>query len=166
MRRAVFPLMMIVCLAACGDRDEGKFLEGAQQSATDSAAHPGSPGGTALVPEVESGSTVLVTIQDGRMLVANPDQIPAGPVVFTFKNSGSAVHSAFIEGEGFNRALHDNLAAGAEASLDGNLTAAKYIIYCPILDHRQKGEAVELTIKPPSAPAPTSTVEPLATTSS
>ena len=163
MRRAVFPLMMILCLIACKKREEGKFLEGAQQSATDSAAHPASPGGTALVPEVKSGSTVLVTIADGRIVVANPDQIPPGPAVFTVKNAGSAVHSLFIEGEGLNRALPNNLDGGAEASIDGRLSAGTYTLYCPILDHRQKGETTTLIIKPPSAPAPSSTAVPTTT---
>jgi hypothetical protein len=155
--------MIILWLAACADREEGRFLEGAQQSATDSAAHPASPGGTAVVPDVEAGSTVLVTIEDGRILVDNPDQVPAGPAVFTVTNAGSAVHSLMVEGDGMNKALPENLAVRATASLDGRLSAGNYTLYCPILDHREKGEATTLIIRSPAAPAPSSTAIPATT---
>ncbi len=133
-------------------------------SDTAAATNPASPGGTALVPTTNAGTTVLVSLNDGSIVVTNPDSIPAGPAVFTVTNAGSQVHNLFIEGPGVSQAAGDNMPPGKVQNVNVTLQPGKYLLYCPILDHKAKGEAVDLIIKPPQAPAPTSTAVPAAPT--
>ncbi|HEX7829220.1 MAG TPA: hypothetical protein VF787_06165 [Thermoanaerobaculia bacterium] len=112
---------------------------------TASATHPGSPGGTALVPDVVAGTTVLVLVQEGSIAV-QAQSIPPGPAILTVENRGTEVHNLYIEGEGINRAAGDTIAQGATVSVDVNFKPGTYTLYCPIGDHRTKGEEVKLTI--------------------
>lgn len=160
MWRLLMPVLLVVLLVACRGREGEGFLEGAEQTATDSATHPASPGGAALVPDVSAGTTVVVTLEDNRIVVVNPDQIPTGPAIFTITNAGAQVHGLFLEGEGMNvAATEGTIAAGGTGSLEVNLKAGTYTLYCPVLDHRQKGEAVTLVIRSAASPA-TSTAIP------
>ena len=163
--RVLLSLVAIVSLTACREeKNERGFLEGTQQSATDSATHPGSPGGAAIVPSTSAGTTVLVALEDNRIVITDIDRIPPGPAVFTATNTGIQRHNLMIEGEGISRSLDANLDAGATASVDVTLAPGTYTLSCPIPTHREKGESVKLTIRPPAAPAPTSTADPVATT--
>jgi len=114
-------------------------------AATESATHPASPGGEALVPDVVSGATVLVMISDGSIAVRE-QTIPPGPAVLTVENRGTGVHNLYIEGEGISRAAGDNIAQGGTATVDVNFKAGSYTLYCPVMDHRDKGERVSVTI--------------------
>ena len=116
-----------------------------QQSATDSAAHPASPGGTALVPDVDVGSTVLVMVTEGSIAVRE-QAIPPGPAVLTIENRGTEVHNLFIEGEGISRAAGDTIAEGSSSTVDVVFRPGTYVLYCPVLNHREQGEQVNLTI--------------------
>lgn len=161
--KRLFVLLAIASLAvACGGPSEEKtFLENAEQTATDTAALPGSPGGTAVVPDVSTGTTVLVSLQDGRVLVQDFDKIPPGPAVFTVTNAGPDVHTLAVEGPNVSRTADEaSMATGAQTSFEVNLTPGSYTLYCPLGDHRQRGESATLTIRPAGAPAPTSTVVP------
>ena len=112
--------------------------------------------GPALVPETKVGSTVLVTLNDNLITIENPDDIPPGPAILTVKNIGTQVHNLFIEGPGVNKAAGDSFPPGKVADVDVTFAPGTYTLYCPILDHRQKGEELKLVIKPPKAPAPSS----------
>ena len=88
-RPAVLTMFLALSLFGCGgDEKDSGFLENAQQTATDTATHPGSPGGAAVIPSTESGTTVLVTLNDNSIAVADADRIPPGPTVFTITNGG------------------------------------------------------------------------------
>ena len=128
-------------------------------AATESATHPASPGGEALVPDVDSGTTVLVMLSDGSIAVRE-QTIPPGPAILTVENRGTGVHNLFVEGEGISRAAGDNIAAGGSATVDVNFKAGTYTMYCPVLDHREKGEQVTVTVgtsAPTTATTATST---------
>ncbi|HXG59662.1 MAG TPA: hypothetical protein VNL91_11620 [Thermoanaerobaculia bacterium] len=159
---AVPAAVLIVLAVGCGraENEQEGFLEQAQAKATDSARHPGSPGGAALVPDTTAGYTVLVTLEDRRISVANPDAIPPGPAVLTVTNAGSAVHNLSIDGPGIRKAPPDNIAKGASVPIDVVLQPGTYTLYCPVLNHRELGEELQLIIRPPAAPPPTSTVVP------
>lgn len=167
-KAAFVSAILVLFLAACRDsnenKEQGKFLEAAQQSATDTAAHPGSLGGPVPVPLVSAGTTVLVTIEDNLITVANPDQIPPGPAVFTLKNVGSQVHGLFVEGNGISRSPDTpTIPAGGTVDFDVLLKPGTYELYCPVLKHRVlNNETTKLIIKPPVAkePGPTSTAVP------
>src|SRR5688572_10829022 len=115
------------------------------QSETASATHPASPGGTALVPDVAAGTTVIVVLEDNSLGLAG-QPIPPGPAVLTIENRGTQVHNLFIEGAGIDRAAGDNIQAGGSATLDVLFRPGTYTFYCPIPNHRQNGEEAKITI--------------------
>jgi hypothetical protein len=159
-RSAVLMSLLTLSLVACGGKEDDRgFLEGAAKTETDTATHPASPGGAALVPSTASGTTVLVTLEDNRLVVADADRIPVGPAVFTITNAGSAVHSLFIEGPGVSKAPDvSTIAQGTTTSVNATLQTGSYTLYCPITGHRENGEALTLVIKPAAAPGSTSTI--------
>lgn len=156
--------VLMVAAVACGRNEEPVFLEEAQKTATDTATHPASPGGTAVVPDVSAGYTVLVTLEDNRVVVTDADKIPPGPSVFTVTNTGREVHNLFIEGPGVQRGpAEGTIAQGASTSFEATLQPGSYTLYCPVAGHRERGEELTLVIKPATAPPPTSTVIPTTT---
>ena len=106
--------------------------------------------------ETKAGTTVLVTLNDNLIAVENPDDIPPGPSVLTVKNIGTQVHNLYIEGPGMDKAASDSFAPGKVVDVNVDFQPGTYTFYCPILDHRKKGEELKLVIKPPKAPAPSS----------
>ena len=149
MKHLLFASLLVLSIA-CGKKeaDEPPLLAGtpADTAATvDTATHPASPGGEALVPDVDAGTTVLVMLNDGSIAVRE-QSIPAGLAILTVENRGTGVHNLFVEGEGISRAAGDNIDAGASSTVDVNFKAGNYVLYCPVLDHRQKGEQVTITV--------------------
>lgn len=120
----------------------------ATASDTATATHPGSPGGTAVVPDVSAGTTVLVVLNDRSIAVQN-ESIPPGPAVLTVENRGSGVHNLFVEGEGTNIAAGDAIAAGASATMEVQFKPGVYTFYCPVQEHRTNGEEMKVTIAAP-----------------
>lgn len=116
-------------------------------AATASATHPASPGGTALVPEVDAGTTILVMLNDNSIAVRE-QAIPPGPAVLTVENRGTEPHNLFVEGPGVSRAAGSPIAEKGSATVDVTFAAGTYVFYCPLSDHRQNGEEVRVTIAP------------------
>ena len=153
-------LVALVALACPSKNNEVAKPLGATND-TASATTPASPGGAALVPETKVGTTVLVTLNDNTLDIANPDQIPPGPAVFTITNASKTnVHNLFVDGPGIQKAAGNDLAPGQTTNMNIDLKVGKYTLYCPILDHRAKGESIVLIIKSPSAPPPSSMTAP------
>jgi len=116
---------------------------------TASATHPASPGGTALVPDVAAGTTVLVMLNDNSIAVPT-QSIPPGPAVLTVENRGSDVHNLFVEGPGVSRAAGDAIPEGRSSTVEVTFQPGTYTLYCPIGDHRTaQGEQVQVTIAAP-----------------
>ena len=155
MKHAVTLLLAVslVILGACKKEsaatDTAPALLPPQASATDSATHPASPGGAALVPDVSSGSTVVVVLMEGSVGV-QAQSIPAGPAVLTVENRGKEVHNLFIEGEGISRAAGDTIAEGSSSTVDVVFKPGTYTFYCPVLNHRELGEEAKVTIGTPA----------------
>jgi uncharacterized cupredoxin-like copper-binding protein len=166
MKKQLLPAALLVVLAvvACKkESDEPPLLAGtpADTAATvDTATHPASPGGEALVPDVAAGTTVLVMLSDGSIAVRE-QSIPPGPAVLTVENRGTGVHNLFVEGQGISRAAGDNIDAGGSSTVDVNFQAGSYVLYCPILNHREKGEQVQINV---GGTAPTTDTSGMGTT--
>src|SRR5688500_6179100 len=84
-------ILLTLLLAACRAETPAENTTSAAtdttstESETASATHPGSPGGTALVPDVSAGTSVLVVLEDNSLgLPGQP--IPTGPAVLTVEN--------------------------------------------------------------------------------
>jgi hypothetical protein len=78
-----------------------------------------------------------------------PTTLPAGPTTFVVSNNGSFEHNFEIESEelGIEVALAANLAPGETATLEVDLPAGTYEVYCPVGNHREQGMEVELTVE-------------------
>jgi plastocyanin len=157
MKKYFSSILVLMMFAACPSKHENATATMDITSDTANATSTASPGGSALVPEAKAGTTVLVTLNDNSIAVGNPDAIPPGPAVFTITNAGKQVHNLFVDGPGVQQAAGDDMIAGATHNMNITLAPGTYTLYCPILDHRQKGEELKLIIKPPNAPAPSST---------
>ena len=147
MKHLLFSALLVFTLA-CNKHDEPATATDSaiDTAATETSTSPASPGGTALVPDVDAGTTVLVMLSDGSIAVRE-QSIPPGPAILTVENRGTGVHNLYVEGEGISRAAGDNIAAGASATVDVNFKPGTYTLYCPVLNHREKGEQVTVTIK-------------------
>lgn len=115
---------------------------------TASATHPASPGGTAVVPGVAAGTTVLVMLNDNSIAVRE-QSIPPGPAILTIENRGSDVHNLYVEGPGLNAAAGDAIPETRSSTMEVNFQPGTYTLYCPVGDHRTNGEQVQVTIAQP-----------------
>lgn len=145
MRKTILLAIAITAIAACRSENdkEGSWLGTSTQ---DEAKHPGSPGGTAVVPDVSAGTTVMVLLEDRRIAVRETG-IPPGPVVFTVTNGGDQLHNLHIEGPGVQKAAGDPIAENGTRTVSAVVQPGTYTLYCPILDHRQNGEQTTFTVR-------------------
>ncbi|HEU4521371.1 MAG TPA: hypothetical protein VFT12_05165 [Thermoanaerobaculia bacterium] len=130
---------MILILAACGGgetaNDGGSWLE----PATSTMPEP------ATAPQTEAGTTVLVTVNDGHV-ATRESAIPIGPAVLTVMNAGKEVHGLHVEGPGVQAALESTLATNESGTLSVTFQNGEYTLYCPVLDHRNNGETLTMTV--------------------
>lgn len=146
MRTMIFLAIAIIAVAAGrseNDKD-GSWLGGT--ATQNDAKHPGSPGGTAVVPDVSAGTTVVVLLEDRRIAVRET-AIPPGPAVFTVTNGGDQLHNLYIEGPGVKKAAGDPIAENGTRTVSEVLQPGTYTLHCPILDHREKGELTTFTVR-------------------
>jgi plastocyanin len=134
--------------AAC--RNETATTDTAATSTTETtdtatATHPASPGGTALVPDVAAGTTVMVVVTEGSVAVQG-QAIPPGPAVITVQNGGKERHNLTIEGEGISVSAGDIMDAGGTRTVDVQFKPGTYTFSCPVLNHRDLGEQTTITI--------------------
>lgn len=160
MKRSILVGLLLVVLACKETPEEKKetWLGTPEPTATAGTAadttaaatgtHPGSPGGTALVPDVEAGTTVLVLLNENSIAVRE-QAIPPGPAVLTVQNGGKEVHNLFIEGPDISRAAGDTIAQGGSATVEVNFKPGTYTLYCPVAKHRENGEQATVTIAAP-----------------
>lgn len=145
----------LFALVACGGHDENATATATgtdtaaittDTSETADATHPASPGGASLIPSVSAGATVVVLLEDNRIAVQEQN-IPPGPAVFTVTNGSSAnPHNLTVEGNGISRAAGDAIPEKTSRSFEVQLQNGTYTLYCPLLDHRQRGEETTITV--------------------
>jgi plastocyanin len=135
MRRVVLlaPLTAASLFAGCGG------------SGAESEPAPGSaPGGIEI-------SATDFALAPPAVTVSEP-----GPVTVTVVNDGDVVHALALEGSGAATAT-DDLAPGASAELSAELQIGRYVLYCPIGDHRARGMEASLTVGKAPAQSQTGT---------
>jgi len=75
-----------------------------------------------------------------------PASLPAGTTVFEVTNAGTTEHNFEIEGQGLAEVFETNLQPGETRTLQVDLQAGAYEVYCPVGNHREEGMSVELTV--------------------
>lgn len=153
---ALLSLSLLFFVACKNDENDSAAATASDTEAlTDTAAvatatHPASPGGAALVPDVTTGTTVVVVLNENSIGVQG-QSIPPGPAVLTIENAGKEVHNLFVEGSGISRAAGDTIPEGGSRTMDVSFQAGTYTLYCPVLNHRENGEQTTITIGDASA---------------
>lgn len=142
-------IVVLFLLAGCGG-DEPRQIDSAVLT-TDppetetNPTSPDSPGGTAVVPEVESGQPIAVVLHDGN--IGFPATLVPGPAVLNVQNSGTMQHSLSVEqGGGAVVTLDVPLDQGQTGSKEVVFAEGTARVFCPVLDHANKGESVEVKI--------------------
>ncbi|HUG17078.1 MAG TPA: sulfocyanin-like copper-binding protein [Thermomicrobiales bacterium] len=121
----------------------------------------------AISPAAAQDQTVDVEL--GDFYIEMPSSVQAGTITFSMSNVGAMPHTITIEGNGVD-VSGDVLSGGQSGTLEVELAAGSYTVYCPIPGHREGGMELTLTVIGQTAPtatvsAPTATVSaPTATT--
>jgi uncharacterized cupredoxin-like copper-binding protein len=93
-----------------------------------------------------AGTTNTVQVSEAEFEITMPTSIPAGPTTFEVTNNGTIEHNFEVEGEGIEEEFDENIQPGQTQTLELDLAAGTYEVYCPIEDHADQGMLVELTV--------------------
>jgi uncharacterized cupredoxin-like copper-binding protein len=99
---------------------------------------------TEAMTETGAVNTVEVELVDGEINM--PESLPAGLTEFTVTNNGTEDHNFEIEGQGIEEVFEEDLAPGDSNTLQVELAAGEYEVYCPVGDHRDMGMELALTV--------------------
>lgn len=95
--------------------------------------------------------TVQVNVTDQELQM--PETLPTGPTTFQITNAGNHEHSFGIAGPAGDETLDKTLKPGETATLDINLDAGTYRVYCPV--DEKHGKPLQLALRvTPDATAP------------
>jgi hypothetical protein len=71
---------------------------------------------------------------------------PPGRLTFSVTNDGTTEHNFAVEGQGFEKKFDTNLQPGETRSLQVELPAGTYRVYCPLENHKERGIQLELKV--------------------
>jgi uncharacterized cupredoxin-like copper-binding protein len=91
-----------------------------------------------------SSSTVDVTLTEFK--IEMPQTLPAGPTTFVVKNAGAANHNFEIQGQAINQVFPSNLKPGETQTMQVDLEAGTYRVWCPVDSHAAQGMDMQLTV--------------------
>ncbi len=113
----------------------------AQTPAPNSAYSPAQPAVTG------SGATqdVQATLTEFTITLSS-STLKAGHVRFSVANTGKFTHAFEITGQGIDKKT-ENLSAGQSTTLDVDLVAGKYEVWCPIDSHKERGMDTTITVQ-------------------
>lgn len=97
-----------------------------------------------LVPDTGSGHTVIVSIAQSDLAI--PTEVAPGPTVFAITNAGTEDHSFAISGADIISELPNPIPPGGTEGLDVTLVPGKYQAWCPVEQHRERGEWGEFSV--------------------
>jgi uncharacterized cupredoxin-like copper-binding protein len=96
--------------------------------------------------EAIKDQTVQVRVTDQEL--AMPESLPTGATTFEVTNAGSHEHSFGIAGPAGDMLLEEPLKPGETATLDMNLEAGTYRVYCPVDERHGKSMQLALHVVP------------------
>jgi plastocyanin len=110
----------------------------------DAAAAP-----AAGVDAAAAGEATTVAVSLTEFAIEMPTEVAAGPVRFEISNDGAAPHNFVVEGNGVDGRLPGRLAPGTSATLEVDLPAGTYTVFCPVGEgvHRANGMELTLTVR-------------------
>jgi plastocyanin len=144
MRKATIAAFALVALtggaAACGGDDDGDG-SATTPATTAAPAQTQTQQQTATRPAAQ---TVDIGASEFKFTPSNVT-VRQGQVTFELKNNGGAPHALEIEGQGIEEETQV-IQGGQNATLRVNLKPGKYVMYCPVGNHRQQGMEGEVTV--------------------
>lgn len=143
-RLAVLLAAVVLALGAgaCGDDDDA-----ADQGATTPTAEtaPERPPRTPTATTPSGGREAIAVVGTDFEFSPSSIDVRPGSNTFRFRNEGQAPHALEIEGQGIEEAS-DVIQTGESTELTVDLEPGRYVIYCPVGDHRERGMEGELTV--------------------
>jgi len=112
--------------------------------ATPAASPVATPVASPVASPAAGSGAVEVSLSE--FAIDMPTTLPAGPTVFNVTNDGEFPHNLEIEGQGIEVALENNLESGQGGTLEVDLPAGTYEVYCPVGNHADRGMRLELTV--------------------
>lgn len=108
---------------------------------------PASPASSA--PAASAGSNTAQTVQATLTeftITLSSSTLKAGHVQFTAMNTGKFPHALEIAGQGIDQKTQ-TISPGQSATLDVDLTAGKYEVWCPVDSHKERGMDTSITVQ-------------------
>jgi plastocyanin len=135
-------LAIPLTFVACGDDDDDTAATETttEDTTTEAATTEEGAGGGGGGGETISISETEFALDPSEATVA------AGPVSIDVSNDGQFVHNLEVEGDGIEEITSD-LQPGDAETLELDLPAGTYEMYCAIGDHQEQGMEGELTVE-------------------
>ena len=92
------------------------------------------------------GPVPIVEVKLSEYAVEMPLTIPIGPAAFSVTNAGTTAHNFEVEGQGLEKKFETTLKPGETRTLEVDLPAGTYLVYCPVDDHKARGMQLELKV--------------------
>jgi plastocyanin len=92
------------------------------------------------------GPIPVVEVRLTEFAIQMPTTVPPGSVTFSVTNAGTMEHNFEVEGQGIETKFDTNLKPGETRSLEVDLAAGTYMVYCPVDDHKARGMRLELKV--------------------
>jgi uncharacterized cupredoxin-like copper-binding protein len=103
--------------------------------------------GTSATTAAGAPATAPVRVTLNEYSIEMPATLPAGRTRFEIRNAGQLPHNFEIEGEGIEKELEQDLAAGESGTLEVDLRPGTYRVYCPVGNHDEEhGMTMQLTV--------------------
>ena len=127
---SLFALVTLVAAVGCEpSRETRENIVHTPETTTATAT-----GTTATATAAETASApIQVTLSEYS--IEMPATLPAGLTRFEIRNAGQLPHNFEIEGQGIEKMLEEDLAAGASGLLEVDLQPGTYRVYCPVGTH-------------------------------
>ncbi len=107
-----------------------------------------------LIPQAAPGaatppaSAATIEIRLSEKVIAMPTTLPAGPATLKVSNVGTMPHNLEIKGMGIDQKWGTLLNPGESQTLSLTLIPGAYQVFCPVGNHADQGESVNVTITP------------------
>jgi uncharacterized cupredoxin-like copper-binding protein len=126
----------------------------AQERAAETAARETPATETTITPQAAPAETATETVPTAAPVkvmlsefkIEMPASLKAGSVTFEVTNSGKRDHNFEVEGQGIEKKFEQNLKPGETRTMQIDLVAGTYKVYCPVKGHAQRGMSLQLTV--------------------
>ena len=154
MRRTILLCSAVVALA-CAPADNQPSDTTVADTATQPSLAPaptaGSEPATTPATSATPGARRTIHVVLNEWSVSPSERSPAaGPVTFHVMNQGTNHHALEVQ-RGSQEWETTHIAPGGTATVNVDLTAGTYTLYCPVVDaqgnHRQRGMSTTLTVR-------------------